>query len=178
MGDFPDFSDEGRRRRNRKRRYTDDFGDDAWGMADDADHYDGPTADLEDWASGLVDEEGRRESIYHHHPEDDPGGNTESIPYRSRYSIQRFYARHRANPTSPPLTSRSDRFRERMGRDVIQSYEPRGRRSRQINAGSAPAAPRFWYDLDALSPTAVIALAMLVVLVCSCALLVLYFLFG
>lgn len=57
--DYKYDDDKSGRRRKRLDRQT-RYDDDAWGMAHNADLGDGARADIEDWASGMVDEEGRR----------------------------------------------------------------------------------------------------------------------
>jgi hypothetical protein len=54
----------GRQRRRRSQRLK-RYDDDAWGMAYNEDLGDGASADVEDWAAGMVDEEGRRYRANH-----------------------------------------------------------------------------------------------------------------
>lgn len=187
MADFPDFPDEGRKRRRRRRSYTDD----AWGMAEDADSHDGPSADVEDWASGLVDEEGRREDfLYSENTGGGHAGPTPSgIPSHSRQKIEEFHARRQARG-EPPLTatSRADQFRDRLNRQVVpgsgsverrKNYRASGESSRggYVRTGP-PTLLGVPIDFNNLSPTAAVLLLLIFVLSCSCVALVGYLVLG
>lgn len=60
MADYPYHDEDPKRRRRRQR----DYHEDAWGMAEYSDYGDGDFAAAEDYAAGMVDEEGRRENHY------------------------------------------------------------------------------------------------------------------
>lgn len=187
MADFPDF-DEGKRRRIRRRNYTDD----AWGMADDADHYDGPSGDIEDWASGLVDEEGQSGQGSRKYGQTDSAIDPSAIPARSRRTIEEFHARQQAQGKDISAgTDRSERFRQRLGRDAIPSYESSSG-SRQKNKRSTASYPPeivmkskptpsimgFPLDFNNLSPIWLAVLVLTALATCSCMGLALYWLLG
>ncbi len=174
MADYPYYDEDPKRRAKRRRRRN--YADDAWGMAYYEDSYDGDAADIEDWAAGMVDEEGRREE--HYRPDEFDDG-----PYTSSdYPRSRHYSQNYRVPEDPsPAVDRAKRLAGRMV--FREDYAP-GKRGtptpatrQDMRRRKKPAPPSTGRGFDVSWPV-VISLVIALVTACSCGVLLLYFLVG
>ena len=126
MEDFPPPW-EGDERSKRKRHFNDnhhrEFSDEGWGMAFDADMYDGNEGEIEDWAAGMVHEEGRSGDDWRDRKEQDFEGDYDDYYPSSRYEYAGSYSINNSSqqkkpqdPKKPsPAIERAAQFMDRVG---------------------------------------------------------------
>lgn len=171
MADYPYYDEDPKRRAKRRRRRN--YTDDAWGMAYYEDSYDGDAADIGNWAGGMVDEEGRRfEDVY------DPNRADTGDYAPSDYPRSRYFSRNYSVPSSrsepSPAVDRAKRLAGRMSER--NSYAPGPPAGRAGSGSRVPPPPRA--DGFEVSWQIVLPLLLALVTVCSCGVLVLYYLVG
>lgn len=125
MEDFPPPWEGDERSGRKKRRFKDhhrrEFSDEGWGMAFDADMYDGDEGQIEDWAAGMVHEEGRDENWRDRRERDFEGDYDEHYP-SSRYQYSGSYninnSSQQGKPHDPkkpsPAIERAAQFMDRV----------------------------------------------------------------
>jgi hypothetical protein len=125
MEDFPPPWN-GDERSKRKRHLKDDhrieFSDEGWGMAFDADMYDGNEGEIEDWAAGMVHEEGRGDGNWRDRKEQDFEGDYDDYYPSSRYEYAGSYninnSSQQKKPHDPkkpsPAIERAAQFLDRV----------------------------------------------------------------
>lgn len=133
MGEFDyyDSQRDSKERRQRRSRYR-NLEDDAFGMAEAADRADGDFANAEDYAGGLIDEEGRDNRYYR---DWDSGQPNDLESGAAPYSPNPQYSRPGApvppfDPNQPsPAVQRAARLMERANRrgGVTENAPPRSR---------------------------------------------------
>lgn len=125
MENFPPPWDGDERSKRRKRHLKDDhrreFSDEGWGMAFDADMYDGDEGEIEDWAAGMVHEEGRDDDWRDRREHDFEGDFDDYYP-SSRYQYAGTYNMNKSSqqkrpqdPNKPsPAVERAAQFMDRV----------------------------------------------------------------
>jgi hypothetical protein len=107
-------------KRRRRKRFREDhrssYTDEALGMAAEADSHDGNAANVEDWAAGLVDEEGRPNSSYRDWNEQEARAD---YPDTVHYQRPAYRSMPPTDPSQPsPALQRAAQFMDRANRRV------------------------------------------------------------
>ncbi len=171
MADYPYYDEDPKRRARRRRRRN--MEDDGWGMAADGDFHDGDMGDIEDWAAGMVDEEGRREQFYNPDRYDDEPVVSGDYP-RSRYFREKEMERRHQSPSPDPRrgldpVERAVGLMDRLNRRT--SYAPAPPLDQAARSKRRP-------DSSQINATAILVMLMMLTAICSCVALLLYIVFG
>lgn len=161
------YDEDPKRRKRRKRRYVDD----AWGMAEYEDYADGNFADAEDYAAGLVDEEGHGGRIRSQYV----GGADDDDYSSASYEITRGHPDR--------AVERATDLMQRMNRRTSYNQPPPTRsQSPAIHSRSSPppnASPLdTLFDMRGASPAIIGIMVVIGGCAFSCLLLVIYLALG